>query len=428
MRCFFDKIYNRRIPILLLLLLCAAVLFTSCGSSGGGTETAGSAETPASAVESPAEAENNETEESVRILIGTDMHYLDQSLWDDGELFRTTVENGDGKIPEYSDEVMEDFVQTVLQEAPDYCIIPGDLTYNGEQISLEHLIPYFQKIEDGGVPVLVIPGNHDIDNKDACRYQGTMRVNTEVVSKRGFRKACKEFGLEEAVSSARDSFSYRIDVNDRLSFLMLDGNTVQDRKVTSSTLKWAEKELAAMQEEGRQVITVTHQTLLAMNPKFVLHTVMSNNDEVAELLRKYGVETNISGHVHGSFIRSKDGLTDYAVGSLMITPLMYSEMTVSPEGEIEYERKHLEILQDEAEERMRVCTLNQGEQYTSAIGGTEEEKEVMKEFFLKLNGMYFRGELDEENGKALREEEGWELWKEYGSKTFIWLYMNSMFD
>ena len=307
-------------------------------------------------------------------------------------------------------------------------MIPGDLTYNGELLSLEHLVPYFQQIEDAGIPVLVIPGNHDIDNEDACRYQGSMRVNTEAVGRKDFRKLCKEFGYEEAVSRAKDSFSYRVAVTDRLSLLFLDGNTVRDREVTDATCEWAEQELAAMQEEGRQVITVTHQTVLPMNPKFVLHTVLSNHKEVEKLLRKYGVETNISGHVHGSFIRSEDGFTDYAVGSLSVTPLMYSEMTVGGDGEISYERKHLSILQEESEERMRVCTLNMGNRYIGAIGGSEEEKEVMKEFFLKLNGTYYRGELDEAAAEELKAEEGWKLWETYGSGTFVWEYMNSMFE
>ena len=415
---FLNKVFLQR--CLVMLLFTMLILLPACG----GTEVPDSSAQSASA---PAASEAPKAD-PVRIVIATDMHYLDETLWDDGELFRTVVENADGKMPDYSDAIMEGFVQEVLKEAPDLCVIPGDLTFNGELLSLEHLVPYFQQIEDAGIPVLVIPGNHDIDNEDACRYQGSMRVNTEVVTRRQFRKLCREFGYDEADSRAKDSFSYRVDVNEGLSLLFLDGNTVRDREVTDATLKWAEKELAAMQEEGRQVITVTHQTVLAMNPKFVLHTVLSNHGEVEELLRKYGVQTNISGHVHGSFIRSSDGLTDYAVGSLSVTPLMYSEMTVDGDGELQYERRHLPILQEESEERMRTCTLNMGERYIGAVGGTDEEKETMKEFFLKLNGIYFRGELDEAAAEELKAEEGWKLWETYGSRTFVWEYMNSMFE
>lgn len=40
----------------------------------------------------------------------------------------------------------------------------GDLTFNGEKLSHETVAGLFEEIEAAGVPVLTLPGNHDVNN------------------------------------------------------------------------------------------------------------------------------------------------------------------------------------------------------------------------------------------------------------------------
>ncbi len=70
-----------------------------------------------------------------------------------------SMEHGDGKVTNYIWEITDAFVEEVLNERPDAVILSGDLSYNGEKASHIELAEKLSKIEDAGIPVLVIPGN-----------------------------------------------------------------------------------------------------------------------------------------------------------------------------------------------------------------------------------------------------------------------------
>ena len=68
--------------------------------------------------------------------------------------------NGDGKMSEYSQQILDALVEKVIAEQPDVFLLSGDITFNGEKQSLLDVQTALEKIEDAGVPVCVIPGNH----------------------------------------------------------------------------------------------------------------------------------------------------------------------------------------------------------------------------------------------------------------------------
>ena len=76
-------------------------------------------------------------DEGVCIYVMTDPHYLSSELTDGGASFLKTVQNGDSKLPQYSDLYMTAFTDAVLDAEPDLVILSGDLTYNGERLSHE---------------------------------------------------------------------------------------------------------------------------------------------------------------------------------------------------------------------------------------------------------------------------------------------------
>ena len=66
--------------------------------------------------------------EPLEIWVWADIHYLASSLHDDGTVFRQLVEQGDGKVPEYSEAIADEFIRLCLERHPDAVVIPGDLT------------------------------------------------------------------------------------------------------------------------------------------------------------------------------------------------------------------------------------------------------------------------------------------------------------
>ena len=79
------------------------------------------------------------------------------------------------------------------------------------------------------------------------------------------------------------------------------------------------------------MITATHQSVLPQNKRMVFGFIISNHEEVAEMLRENDVRLNLSGHIHMQHIASDEkqdktdensysikgaGLTDIATGSM----------------------------------------------------------------------------------------------------------------
>ncbi len=60
-----------------------------------------------------------------RIVVMTDIHYLAQSLTDQGDMFRSMVEHGDGKLTNYVWEITDAAFEEIQLLNPDVLIISG---------------------------------------------------------------------------------------------------------------------------------------------------------------------------------------------------------------------------------------------------------------------------------------------------------------
>jgi len=203
-----------------------------------------------------------ETEE-LKLAAATDLHYLSDSLHDDGEMFTSVVEHADGKLTEYTPEILNALKNSVLEEKPDALILSGDLTFNGEMASLKEIKEVLKEIDEAGIPVLVIPGNHDIRSSDAYSYEGKNVNKVEGITQASFLKEMREFGYDKAESKDEGSFSYLYAVSDHLSILFLDANTKESPgAIREETLLWAESCLKKAEEAGTHVMVVSHQNVL----------------------------------------------------------------------------------------------------------------------------------------------------------------------
>ena len=110
----------------------------------------------------------------------TDPHYLSSELTDGGASFLKTVQNGDSKLPQYSDLYMSAFTDAVLDAEPDLVILSGDLTYNGERPSHEGIRAYCRQIEEAGIPVLSL--ETDYEDADAGQLRTRIGAFIEMLS------------------------------------------------------------------------------------------------------------------------------------------------------------------------------------------------------------------------------------------------------
>ncbi len=87
-----------------------------------------------------------------------------------------------------------------------------------------------REIEEAGVPVYVIPGNHDINKPDAGEYFGDQENRCGECDIGRIREIYADFGYNEAKSEAPDSLSYLVELNDTTWLMMLDTTVCEPEK------------------------------------------------------------------------------------------------------------------------------------------------------------------------------------------------------
>lgn len=161
-----------------------------------------------------------------KILLATDLHYLSPELNDHGACFEKTILNGDGKALAYIDELTDAFVEQVIREKPAALILSGDLTLNGEKQSHLDLAQKLRRVTEADIPVLVIPGNHDLNSGYAVRFTGKTYEPVENLKPAQFDEVYAEFGYNGASARDEESLSYVYPLSDELRVLMVDVNTL----------------------------------------------------------------------------------------------------------------------------------------------------------------------------------------------------------
>lgn len=293
-----------------------------------------------------------------KIIQATDLHYQSASSEDDGAAFNTFVERCDGKVVKYLPQLLDAFIDQVIKEKPAALVLSGDITMNGEKINHEELSECLHKVQDAGIPVLVIPGNHDINNPNAAVYFGDEKESTDSVTPEEFYDLYHMYGYDQAISRDSASLSYVYQLDERNRLLMLDScqyepkNLVEGR-IKEETLAWMEEQLQKAKEDGMQILPIAHHNLLAQSRMYTTQCAMENNGEVIDLLQKYKIPLFLSGHLHVQRIRkhkAEPGVADDAYGiqeiitdSISIPPCQYGILQWKEDGSMEYSTESVDV-------------------------------------------------------------------------------------
>lgn len=378
--------------------------------------------TGCSSTSAASSGETNEPESSpVKLMVATDLHYLSPSLTDNGERFQAVMAAGDSKVTEYSEEIVDTLMKKAKEEKPDALIISGDLTFNGELISLNELKDKFTALEENGIPVLVIPGNHDIDYPYAYGYDGADYYPVENISQSEFSSLMGAFGYDDAKMRDSSSFSYCTQVTDYLWLLFLDANTEADPgELSKETMAFAEDVLKQAAAGGATVIPVTHQNVLPPSDLFSRGFVIFNNDEVKKLFKKYNISLCLSGHAHLQHTSEEDGLIQIITESLSVYPLQYGILTVSGNN-WHYENRELGIRKEESKQRFDGNTLSQVDEVLKRLNLSEDEKKAMEDLAVTANEEFFSGKQMTLN----KDDPAYQLWVTYAPDSFWTIYLTS---
>ena len=293
-----------------------------------------------------------------KLVLATDLHYQSAQAGDGGPAFQLFVERSDGKVIQYLPELLEAFLDEVIEEKPSALVLSGDITMNGERMNHEELAGRLARVQDAGVQVLVIPGNHDINNGHAAVYYGAEKESVDSIDGEDFYEIYRRYGYDQALSRDSSSLSYVYALDEKNWLLMLDScqyepeNKVEGR-IKESTLAWMDEQLLKAREQGIFVLPIAHHNLLAQSRMYTTQCAMDNNSEVIDLLQKYRLPLFFSGHLHVQRVRkhkAEPGVDDGAYGiqeiitdALSIPPCQYGEVVWDEDGSISYETRSVDV-------------------------------------------------------------------------------------
>lgn len=285
------------------------------------------------------------TPKTIKIAVLSDLHFMDPSvLQADGSAFQMYLIK-DPKLLQESGAILEQIIRRLLTEKPDLVLITGDLSKDGELISHQTLIEQLQILTENNIRVLVVPGNHDINNPDALYFNGDNITPAEKTSAEEFESLYSDFGFNTAISRDGSSLSYVSEPFKNLRILALDANEyydntetfcVTDGKIKDGTMEWAKEQLEDAKDKGIAVIGMMHHGLLEHFPgESVLFAdyLVDDYEARADELIQAGLRVILTGHFHShdavGRTNSYGSLVDLETGSPVIYDSPYRIMNLT---------------------------------------------------------------------------------------------------
>ncbi len=279
----------------------------------------------------------------VQIAVVSDVHVMSPSLLkEDGKAFSDYISQ-DRKMLRESTSLLNAFTDSILHSSVKYLLVPGDLTKDGELVSHRYLIDNcLSRLRNAGITILVIPGNHDVNNPHAVEYDGNTKTRVATISRSEFAQMYKDYGYGQAIARDTASLSYVYQLTPRLRILALDATEsdqndfnkdicVTPGRLRPATLLFIKEQLADAKKQGITVIGMMHHGLLEhwqYQNKMIPGYVIDNNLPIASMMHKEGLKVMLTGHSHAQDITQYKGMYDVETGSLVSYPSPYRLITI----------------------------------------------------------------------------------------------------
>lgn len=394
--------------------------------------------------------DNTKEELNPEIIIASDIHYLAKELTDFGEAFEEMVRNGDGKITTYIWEITDAFIDEVIKRHPQALIISGDLTLEGARLSHEALAQKLSKLEDKGIPVFVIPGNHDINNPKAASYKSAETIPATRTTPEDFASIYGDFGYDEAISRDPASLSYIAQLRDGTRLLMLDSCQYEGRNfvggmIRTETYEWIDEVLGEAMDEQRQVIAVAHHNLFEESKVYETNCTIEHAEELIYSLEDWGIRLFLSGHLHLQHYHSSEehGIDEIVTSSLSMSPCIYGVLKYFDTGSFAYHTERVKVsdwtkdrrnpdaklqnFEGYADSFLQEIFYNQAKEHLKKYAISSQQIEEMAEIYALLNVYAVGGNTWKIKDSVIRMP-AYERWQEYDRTDILCMYMNEIVE
>jgi len=300
---------------------------------------------------------------AARFAVFSDPHVYARSLGTSGTAFQDYL-NKDRKLLVESEALLDAAVDAIGALDVDFVLVCGDLTKDGERVAHQLAAEKLQRLADDGKPVFVIPGNHDIANAEALRYEGDRSLPVPTVSAAEFAEIYAPFGYAAALERDPDSLSYLAEPVPGLWLLALDsccwreqgerGDPITDGKIYPPTREWMQNVLIRAKREGKAVIVAMHHGVVEHYPhneRFYGQYLVDDFAYLGDLLSAHGVQMVFTGHFHAqdvtarTFENPRRTLYDIETGSLVTAPCPYRVVTIGADQRASVQSRFISAIQ-----------------------------------------------------------------------------------
>ncbi len=278
----------------------------------------------------------------IKIAIISDVHVMDSSLLiKEGAAFENYVAH-DRKMLKESRAILQELTRKLIAAKPEIVLLTGDLTKDGEEISHRYLVDNcLSKMKAAGIKVLVIPGNHDVNNPHAVSFNGSETKRVKTVSPTEFAHCYANYGYGDAIAKDEHSLSYVSQPSGNLRILAIDAcryeendyskNTcVTGGRIKPETMLFIKDQIADAKAKGIQLFAMMHHGLVQhwnMQEKLMPEYLVDNWQNEADTLAELGLKIVFTGHFHAQdIVKHNFGnhfIYDIETGSTVTYPSPY---------------------------------------------------------------------------------------------------------
>ncbi|HLP78417.1 MAG TPA: metallophosphoesterase [Candidatus Paceibacterota bacterium] len=249
---------------------------------------------------------------TVSFAVLSDLHWYDTHLGTTGAAFADYLAQ-DPKLLAESDAILDAAVANIVKQRVNFVIVPGDLTKDGELVNHLGVAKHFKQLEQRGIQVFVVPGNHDINNSDAVRYIGNKTRRVPTVTPQLFRTIYRQFGYDEAIERDHNSLSYVAEPVRGVWLLAIDSckydesktndHPVVSGRIRPETMVWIRSVMQKANARNKQVVAFMHH---GVNQHFFGESDLFSDFLVDDWtgtsvqLAQTGLKVIFTGHYHST--------------------------------------------------------------------------------------------------------------------------------
>ncbi len=264
-----------------------------------------------------------------KFAVVSDLHIaLPHTIWDAPTRFH---------LVEVSIPAFEQILAQLIDDQPDFLLLPGDLVQHGERENHQWMA---EKLSELPFPSYVVPGNHDVVRRWGSKPDGNEAKDRIALAE--FPQIYQQFGYTDG-----QKLYYQQEILPGVHLIGLNSNAFDEAGEQTGTgliddaqLAWLDEQLAAL--AGKFVMVMVHHNVLEHLPgqsrtKLGQRYMISNAPQLVERLQAANVPVAFTGHLHVQDIAQAGDFYAITTGSLVSYPHPYRLMSLTTDKQGQYQ-------------------------------------------------------------------------------------------